>query len=88
MIVRRNVLWAFGVQLDFEEGRLVCDGVSIPMCEFPNEASQDYLDHNKENDKDGLSFDDNFAVATLDSLYEGGDIQAITDSCTHFTPEQ
>ena len=56
---------------------LVCDGVSIPMGEFPNNASeatpidhlsQDCLDHNKENDKDGLSFDDNFAVKILDSL--------------------
>ena len=78
MIVGCDVLWAFGVQLDFEEGCLVCDGVSVPMHEFPNNASeatliehllQDYLDHNKENDKDGLSFDDNFAVEILDSSY-------------------
>ena len=78
VIVGCNVLWAFGVQMDFEEGHLACDGVSIPMREFPINASeatpiehllQDYLDHNKENDKDGLSFDDNFAVEILDSSY-------------------
>ena len=96
MIVGHNVLRAFGVQLDFDKGYLVCDGVSIPMCEFPNNASeatpiehllQDYLDHNKENDKDRL-FDDDFAVEILDSLYEPGDIWAIADLCTHLTPEQ
>ena len=65
MIVGCNVLRAFGVQLDFEEGRFVCDGVSVPMRKFPNDTSkitpiehllQDYLDHTKENDKDGISF--------------------------------
>ena len=35
MIVGHDVLHAFGIQLDFEEGRLVCDGVSIPMHELP-----------------------------------------------------
>ena len=85
------------MQLDFEEGCLVCDGVSIPMCEFPKNTSdatpiehllQDYLDCNEENDKDGLSFDKNFAVEILDSLCEAGDIGAFADSCTHLTPEQ
>ena len=70
---------AFGVQLDFEEGHLVCDGVSVPVHEFPNDASeatpiehllQDCLDCNEENDKDGLSFDNDFAVEMLDSLHE------------------
>ena len=83
MIVRRIVLQAFGVQLDFDKGRLICDGVSTSMHEFPNNASeatpiehllQDYLDHNKENDKDRLSFDDNFAMEILDGSYEAGDI--------------
>ena len=97
MIVGCNVLRAFGVQLDFEEGHLVCDGVSISMRESPSNASeatpiehllQCYLDHNEENDKDGLSFDNNFAVEILDSSYEAGDIRAIADSCTHLMPEQ
>ena len=82
VIVGHNVLWAFGTQLDFEDGRLVCDGVSIHVHEFPNDASettpiedllQDYLECNKENDKDGLSFDNDFAAETLDSLCEVGD---------------
>ena len=82
VIVGCNVLWPFGMQLDFEDGCLVCDGVSIPMHEFPNDASeatpiehlsQDYLDRSKENDKDRLSFDDNFGAETLDSLCEAGD---------------
>ena len=66
------------------------------MREFPDNTSeiapiehlsQDYLDHNKENDKDD-SFVDNFAVEILDSLYEAGDIRAIVDLCVHLTPEQ
>ena len=82
-IVGHDVLRAFGVQLDFEEGRLVCDGVSIPMHEFPDNTSeiapiehllQDYLDHNKENDKDNNSFEDNFMAEILDSSHEAGDI--------------
>ena len=97
MIVGRDVLQAFRVQLDFEEGRLVCDGVSIPMHEFPDNTSeitpiehllQDYLDQVEENDKDDNSFEDNFAVEILDSSYEAGDIRAIVDLCTHLTPEQ
>ena len=67
------------------------------MHEFPNDASetspieyllQDYLDCTKENDKNGLSFEDNFAAEILDSSYEAGDIQAMADSCSHLTPEQ
>ena len=50
--------------------------------------SQDYFDRNKENDKDGISFKDNFAVEILDSLCEAGDVQVIADSCAHLTPEQ
>ena len=83
MIVGCDELRAFGVQLDFEEGQLVCDGVSIPMHEFPDSTSefapiehlsQDYLDCDKENDKDDNSFEDNFVVEILDSLHEAGDI--------------
>ena len=83
MIVGHNVLQAFGAQLDFEEGQLVCDGVSIPMRNFPKDTSeitpvehllQDYLDRTKEDDKDGISFKNNFTVEILDSLYEAGDI--------------
>ena len=83
VIVGHDVLCAFGTQLDFEEGHLVCDGVSIPMHEFPNNASEaipikhllkDCLDCNEENCEDGLSFDNNFAAETLDSSYEAGDI--------------
>ena len=97
VIVGLNISQAFGDQLDFDEGHLLCDGVSVPMLEFPNDASevtpiehlsQDYLDCNKENDKDGLSFDNNFAAETWDSLHEAGDVQAISDLCTHLTPEQ
>ena len=82
---------------DFEEGRLVCDGVSIPMCEFPDNTSeiapiehlsQDCLDCNKENDEDDDSFEDDFMAETLDGLCEAGDIQAIVDSCAHLAPEQ
>ena len=40
MIVGCDVLQAFRVQLDFEEGRLVCDGVSVPMREFPDNTSE------------------------------------------------
>ena len=40
MIVRCNVLWAFGTQLDFEDGCFVCDRVSVPMREFPKDASE------------------------------------------------
>ena len=67
------------------------------MREFPNDASeatpierllQDCLDCHEENDKDGFSFDNDFAVELLDSLYEARDIQAIADSCTHVTLEQ
>ena len=55
VIVGRNVSWAFGVQLDFDKGCLVCDGVFVPMHEFSNDASeatliehllQDCLDNN------------------------------------------
>ena len=49
---------------------------------------QDHLDRNEENDKDGLSFNDNFAARILDSLDEAGDVQAIADLCTHLMPEQ
>ena len=71
------------MQLDFKEGRLVCDGVSIPMREFPGNTSeiapieyllQGYLDDTKENDESGTSFEDNFAAEILDSLCEAGDI--------------
>ena len=77
VIVGCNVLQAFGTQIDFKDGWLVCDGVSVHVCKFPNDASEatptehllcDCLDHNEENDKDGLSFDDNFAVETLDGF--------------------
>ena len=97
MIVGHNTLRAFGVQLDFEEGQHVCNGVSIPMRKFPNNTSeitpikhllQDYLDCTRENDKDGISFEDNFAAETLESLYEAGDVRAISDSCAHLTAEQ
>ena len=69
--------------MDFEEGRLVCDEVSIPLLEFLNDASeatpiehllQDHLDCNKENDKDGLSFCGDFAAETMDGSCEAGDI--------------
>ena len=84
VIVGHDVLCAFGTQLDFEEGHLVCDGVSVPMHEFPIDASevtpiehllQDYLDSNEENDEDGPSFDDNFASETLDNLHEADELQ-------------
>ena len=97
MIVCCNVLQAFETQLDFEDGCLVCDRVSILMHKFPEDASeatpiehllQDYLDCNKVNDKDGLSFDDHFAVETLDSSCEAGNTQEIVDSCTHLMPAQ
>ena len=82
---------------DFEEGQLVCDGVSIPVREFPDNTSeiapiehllQDHLDRIKENDEDDNSFEDNFAAETLDGSHEARDIQAITDLCSHLTPEQ
>ena len=75
----------------------MCDRVSVPMHEFPNDASkaapteclsQDCLDSNKENDENGLSFDDDFVVETLDSLHEAGDARAIMDLCNHLTTEQ
>ena len=77
--------------MDFDEGQLVCDFVSVPMGEFPDNASeaspiechlQDCLDCTKENDKDSISFDDDFAAETFEGLCEAGDVQAITDSCT------
>ena len=40
MIVGCDVSQAFGVPLDFDKGRLVCNGVSVPMPEFPNDASE------------------------------------------------
>ena len=97
MIVGCDVLQAFGTQLNFKDGCLVCDRVSIPMHEFPNNASeatpiehllQDYLDCNEENDEDGLSFDGNFAAEILDSLHEAGNIRAIMDLCAHLTLEK
>ena len=95
VIVRCNVLCAFRIQLDFKDGHLVCDGVSVPMSDFPNDdvtpiehLLQDCFDCNKENDKDELSFDHNLAAEILDSSYEAGNTQAITDLCTHVTPEQ
>ena len=48
------------------------------MHKFPNNTSkitpiehllQDYLDCTEENDKDGISFEDNFAAEILDSSY-------------------
>ena len=83
VIVGCDILWAFGAQLDFDKGRLVCNGVSVPMRKFPNDASeatsiehlsQDHIDHNKENGKDGLSFDNDFVAETLDSSCQVGDI--------------
>ena len=65
LIAGHNALQAFGVHMDFEEGHLVCDGVSVPVCKFPNNASktipvehllQDCLNRNEWNDKDGFSF--------------------------------
>ena len=50
--------------------------------------SQEHLDCTKENDKCGISFEDDFIAETLDSLHEAGDVKAIMDSCTHLTPEQ
>ena len=97
MIVRCDVLPAFGVQLDFAEGQLICDEVSVSVRKFSNDASeaspiehllQDCLDLTKENDKDGLSFEDNFAVEILDCSHEAGNIPAIADLCTHLTPKQ
>ena len=94
MIIGRDVLRAFGIRLDFEDNCIACDGVSVPMREFPNDPDippiehllQDYLDR-IENDGDS-SPDDNFASEILDSSYEPADIRKIADSCTHLTPEQ
>ena len=83
--------------MDFEEGHLVCNGVSVPMHEFPSNASeatltehllQDCIDRNEENDEDRLSFDNDFAAEQLDSLCEAGDIRAIADLCAHLKTEQ
>ena len=97
MIVGCNLLRAFWVQLDIKEGQLVCGGVSVPRCKFPDNTSeitpvkhllQEHFDRIKENDKDDNSFEDNFAAEMLDGLCEAGDIRAIVDSSTHLTPEQ
>ena len=80
--------------LNFKDGHIDCDGVSIPMCEFPNNASEatpiehlshDHLDQNKNNDKNGFSFDN---AEILDSSCEAGKISENVDSCTHLALEK
>ena len=53
------------------------------MHKFPDDASEatpiqclleDCLERNEKNDKDGLSFDNDFAAKTLNGLCEAGDI--------------
>ena len=46
------------------------------------------IDCTKENDKDGISFEDDIAAEILDCSCEAGDIQAIADLCTHLTAKQ
>ena len=88
MIVSHDISQAFGMQLNVKDGCIVCDAVSIPMCEFLNgtpqavpieHLSQDHLDCNKCNDKDEFSFDDNFDAEILDGLCEAGNMHEVVD---------
>ena len=100
MIVGRDILRAFGIDINFSTDTVVVNGVSKPMRPFPTARDgmaeahvllQDFLDETDPvvNDEDSESSEDDVLAADiLESKYETVTPQQIADKCTHLSPEQ
>jgi len=96
LILGRDVLRAFGLSLDFEENRIICDGRSVAMRDFPADNSDysaveqliiDYADSTYMEDS-VLQDDDLFATAIKDSDYDPRSAEAVVNACTHLDESQ
>jgi len=96
MILGCNFLHTFGVVLDFDTNNIICDGISLPMREFPTATDKantievllhNLLDHIMDNDGDS-SLNNMYAININESKYDAADPVKIAESCTHLTKEQ
>ena len=93
MIVGRDVLQAFGIKLDFETDMIIVNGVSRPMCSFPEPTEElnsvDILLQEYLNSIDPVFNDEDDGSSDNDgNILEDGFADILESKFDKLTPEQ